>query len=311
MDFKDYYKIIGVERNASSEEIQRAFRTLAKRYHPDKNPGNKEAEARFKEITEANEVLSDPEKRRKYDAMGSEWSSFRQNEHGDYADWYNRYGEKFRGGDYSTYPGGGEDIFEHFGGFSDFFEEFFGQETFSGGKARQRRQRGSDYETEMHISLQEAAKGSERIVTLNGKKLRIRIRPGAVDGEKLRLRGQGGAGTGGEKNGDLQITIRIDPHPLYERHNNTDNVVFNLDVDLYTAILGGQKIIRTIDGRMVKISIPRESDTGSVLRLKGMGLPRKNFGTGDLLVRLNVHTPRNLEPREVELFKQLASMRER
>ena len=306
MEFKDYYKILGVSKNASTDELQKAFRKLAMQFHPDKNPGNKAAEEKFKDIAEAHEVLSDPEKRKKYDAMGSDWSNYREAREGNDEDWFGRFGDRFRGGDYYTYSGEGEDTFENLGGFSDFFENFFGRGAFTGGREAARKKRGGDYEAELHISLEEAYRGSERVIAIDGKNLRVRISPGTVDGQRLRLRGQGARGKGGGPAGDLYLTVHIDKHPFFERRNS--DLVYNLDIDLYTAVLGGQKEVRTLDGKTIKVTVPPESDCGSVLRLRGMGLQRSDGTHGDLLVTLNVQTPKHLRPREVELFRQLASM---
>jgi curved DNA-binding protein len=309
MEFKDYYQILGITKDASTDEIKKAYRKLAMQYHPDKNPGNKAAEERFKEITEAHEVLGDPEKRNKYDRMGSDFNRYQQSHAGGYEEWFDQSRDRYRGAEqYYTYSGEGEDIFENFGGFSDFFERFFGgQQSFTQRQRTTRQRKGGDYEAEMHISLEEAVKGSQRTVAVNDQDLRVRISPGTNDGQRLRLSGQGAPGIGGGARGDLYITIRIDKHPFFERRDS--DLIYNLDVDLYTAVLGGSQMLRTLGGQTVRVKIPPESDCGDTLRLRGLGLPKQGGEKGDLLVHLNVTTPKNLRPAELELFHQLARMR--
>ena len=312
MEFKDYYSILGVSRSASQDEIKKAYRNLAKMYHPDKKPGDKNAAERFKEITEANEVLSDPEKRARYDELGANWNQYQSTNQGAYDEWFRKQAGAFGEGNYYTYSGDAEDIFENLGGFSDFFESLFGN-TFTSRQGRGRRQihprRGTDYETNMHISLEEAVRGSKRILEIPGNRLRIRIVPGTLDGQRLRIRGKGAPGAHGGPPGDLYVTIHVDKHPHFERRNH--NIIYNLDIDLYTAVLGGKQEIRTLDGKTVRVTIPKGTDNGTILRIRGMGLAasEKHPVRGDLLIRVHVHIPGELSEEETRLFEKLSSMR--
>jgi len=303
MEFKDYYSILGVKKDASQDQIKSAYRKLAMKYHPDKNQGNKEAEQKFKEITEANEVLSDPEKRKHYDELGENWNRYQSTSQGNYDDWFSRNASTFRNGNFYTYSADAEDIFENLGGFSDFFESFFGP-TF----ASQVKQavRGGDYESEIHISLQEAVNGAERQIVVHGKKLRIRIAPGTTDGQVLRLVGYGAPGSRGGRSGDLYITIRIDKHPFFEQRNHS--LIYNLDIDIYTAILGGVREIKNNEGRTIRVKIPPGTDIGTLLRIPSMGIPYDHEKRGDLFIKVCVHIPKNITTQQKKLFMELASI---
>ncbi len=312
MEYKDYYKILGVDKDASAEDIKKAYRKLAVRYHPDKNPDNPQAAEKFREITEAHEVLGDPEKRKKYDALGSDWKRFQQNGAGNWGDWFNQYGNNYRGaGDYTSYSAGAEDIFENLGGFSDFFESIFGGGGFAGstGHRRARRPRkGGDYEADLHISLEEAANGANKTIQVGDKKLRIRIAPGTVSGQRLRLAGQGGQGIAGGPKGDLFITIHIDKHPHFEQHDR--DLIYTMDVDLYTALLGGKKQFQLLNGKKINLTIPAETDNGTLLRIPGKGMAATDGRqSGDLLVKVQIRIPHNLKDDEKELIRQLAEKR--
>lgn len=309
--FKDYYRTLGVEKNASADEIKKKYRQLARKWHPDKNPGDKDAEERFKEVTEAYEVLSDPEKRTQYDNLGADWQRYRGSQAGDYSDWVSRYARHQhgrRGARGYTYSAEAEDVFENLGGFSDFFEAFFGQ-GFAGARSRGGApRRGSDFEASLHISLEEAVKGCEKTVLIDRKTVRIRIRPGTPSGQRLRLREQGSPGGAGGRPGDLYVTIHIDKHPFFERRDS--NLVFTAPIDLFTALRGGKIRLSTPEGKRIAVTVPPESDNGAVLRIPGMGL-RKDGGEtrGDLLVRMSVQLPKSLSEEERRLLDQWAAIR--
>jgi curved DNA-binding protein len=296
MEFKDYYKILGVEKSATDAELKKSYRDLAKKYHPDKNPGNKTAEEKFKEISEAYEVLKDPEKRKKYDQLGSNW---RQYQNG---------GQQ---GNSYQFSGNLGDLFGNIGGFSDFFESFFG-----GGSARtssesafNRARKGSDYEANLNLTLEETYSGGERQITVDGRKLRIKINPGTREGKVLRLKNQGAPGAHGGEKGDLYLTIHILDHPFYEVKE--DDLYYNLDTDLYTAVLGGKIQFQTLNGKKINLAVPKESENGKLLKIKNMGMPKENNKNvyGDLYVRLNIQIPKNLTKEEIKLFEKLASLR--
>ncbi|MHB8578310.1 MAG: DnaJ C-terminal domain-containing protein [Ignavibacteriaceae bacterium] len=303
MEYKDYYKTLGVEKNANAEEIKKAYRKLAKKYHPDKNPGDKSSEEKFKEITEANEVLSDPEKRKKYDTLGSNWKQYQNagNERG-----YNNYSNQRQ---YNV-PPEYENLFGG-AGFSDFFESFFGGNINAQRKGNtfRRSRKGKDYEAILSISLEDAYNGVEREISVDGKKLRVKITPGIQEGKKLRLKNQGAEGVGGGERGDLYLTIKIDKHPLFERRN--DDLYYSMPVDLYTAVLGGKKQIKTLEGKFINIDIPKETDNGKILRLKGLGMQKSDGskGRGDLFVTISVNIPKNLSSKEIKLFNELSELR--
>ena len=302
-----------MHKNASEAEIKNAFRKVAIQYHPDKNPGNKEAEVKFKEIGEANEVLSDPEKRKLYDQLGSNWKQYRDAGYDpSTAGGRARYSQGAPGGQYyyefegdpSEFFGGGSS------GFSDFFESFFGRGTrqgkgfsgtggFSGFGADIP---GNDLAGEITISLQEAYTGTERIIDLGGEKIKLKIKPGAYSGLKLLAKGKGEKAQGG-KAGNLYITINVSPHPDYERKGN--DLYMNMPVDLFTALLGGKMEIQTLSGR-INMKIPEGTQNDKQFRLKGKGMPLYGKSSyGDLYVKIQVKLPDKLTPEQKELVMKL------
>jgi len=309
MEFKDYYKIIGVDRNASQDEIKKKYRKLALRYHPDRNPGDKAAEEKFKEITEAHEVLSDPEKRKKYDALGANWKQYQTKGRG-FEDFFSQFGGGKPGGTSFEFSGNFSDLFGNVSGFSDFFEGFFGR---GGGKGRSYRShqqaKGQDCEAVLYITLEDAFKGTNKEVLIDGKKLRIKINPGTKDGKKLRLRNQGAATAGVGERGDLYLTIKIEKHPFYEIDGH--DLYYDLFIDFTTAALGGKKKIKTIDGKSVNIKIPEGTDSGRLFRIGNMGMYKseKKTDRGDMIVRVKVETPKNLSKDEKVLFKRLTEIK--
>lgn len=319
MEFKDYYAVLGVDKKATQDEISKAFRKLAKKYHPDKNPGNKEAEDKFKEISEANEVLSDPEKRKKYDQIGANWNAY-QNAGGAQGagggDWFRQYNWTGQSGADSGHgygSGNFGDMFGDLGGFSDFFQAFMGG-AFGGGTAQKKSSRtqprkGSDYEGVLSISLEEAIHGTERQFTIDGRTIKVKIQPGMEEGKKLRLKNQGAESRYGGEKGDLYLTIKYEKHPFFEKKD--DDLYYPLDVDLYTAILGGKKEIRTIDGKRINVKIPPESNNDTLLRISGMGMKKSGSSSerGDMFVQIKIIIPKNLSEKEKQLFKQLAELR--
>lgn len=319
MDYKDYYKTLGVERNASQDEIKKAFRKLARQYHPDMNKGDKGAEEKFKEVNEANEVLSDPDKRQKYDQFGSHWQQYGRA--GGRPEDFNWNPWQQSGGGYSQQVSQ-EELEQMFGnlggmggagGFSDFFETLFGGASRGGGMnyGRQpiQRQRGQDAEHTVEITLEEAHQGTQRLLQWeDGRKIEAKIPVGVKNGSKVRLRGQGGRGARGGQSGDLFLKVKILPHPLFERDG--DNLRTKVPVGLFDALLGGEIEVTGIN-RNVKLKIPPETDNGQTFRLKGLGMPnlREPEKIGDLLVKVEVKLPKNLTKEEKQGFHELRRLR--
>lgn len=313
MDYKDYYKTLGVSKTASQADIKKAYRKLAVKYHPDKNKDNKSAEEKFKEINEANEVLSDPEKRKKYDQFGDNWQQYQQSGNTQDFDW-SQYTNRGKGQRQYSYEGDFGDSFGG-GGFSDFFENLFGGGGFGSqgsGKskrgARKASLRGEDYNAEMSITLEDAYSGAEKIFDLNGQSIKLKIKPGIANGQILKLSGKGSAGYNGGNAGDLLLKINILNDPLYERKGN--DLYTDLSVKLYTAVLGGKSLLKTFKGK-ININIPKESQNGKVLRLNGLGMPvyGRSDEYGDMYVKLLIEIPTNLTSKETHLFKELSDLR--
>lgn len=311
MEYKDYYKILGVEKSATQDEIKKAYRKLAMKYHPDRNSGNKTAEEKFKEITEANEVLSDPDKRKKYDTLGSNWKQYQHTGGQGFDDFFTNFGGGRRqSGSGSSYEFNGNinDIFGGMGGgFSDFFESFFGGRGGGFGGRTQQQKTAVDVEAILNVSLEDAFNGSEKTINVDGKKLKIKVTPGTKDGQKLRLKGMGRSKTSEGTKGDLYLNIHVLQHPFYEIKDK--ELYYNLDVDLYTAVLGGKENIRNLEGKTISINIPEGTESESKLRLKGLGWT-ENGVRGDLFVAIHVTVPKNLNKEEKELFNKLKSLRQ-
>ncbi len=305
MDYKDYYKVLGVEKTATAEVIKKAYRKLAVKYHPDKNAGNKAAEEKFKEVSEAYEVLKDPEKRSKYDELGENWKQYQNAgpSTGDNFDW-SRWQRERAGQQGGFGHQEGED-------FSDFFESIFGGSggaRSSGARGGKRPMQGEDYQAEAEISLEEAYLGTKRQLNPQGAVLEITIPPGVKNGQTLRLKGKGGKGRNGGPDGNILITLFVAEHP----HFKVEGTDLHCDaaVNLYTAILGGKALVQTLKGN-IRIDIPPETENGKVLRLKGMGMPvfGKPGTAGDLYLTVKVQLPNKLSEKELELFRNLAKER--
>ncbi|MEG0795290.1 MAG: J domain-containing protein [Odoribacter sp.] len=307
MAYIDYYKILDINKTASQEEIKKAFKKSARKYHPDLNPNDPNAKHRFQEINEANEVLSDPEKRKKYDAYGENWK------HADeFEAQKQRYGQaggrgwgaSEGGGGYRSARGGG---FEGDNGdFSDFFESLFGGRR--GGNPRSGAGfRGQDFNAELHLSLKDAAESHQQILEVNGKKIRITVPAGVADGQTIKLKGQGSPGINGGPAGDLYITFVVAEDPVFKREG--DHLYVTVALDLYTAILGGEQLIDTLNGK-VKLTVKAETQNDSKVRLKGKGFPvyKKEGQFGDLFVTYKVKIPTQLTEKQKELFRELQKL---
>jgi len=314
VDYKDYYKILGVPKTATEKEIKAAFRKLARKHHPDVNKGDAKAEAKFKEINEANEVLSDPEKRKRYDHLGSDWASYGRAAGGP---------RPGRGGTRVEY--GGDDM----GGFSDFFKTIFGGAgggaggfggaggPFRGGQGGFEDMFGrgappppQDLETTVELTLDEVLRGTNRAVQIgegaDARKVDVRIPPGVRDGSRVRKAGEGG-GPGGGSRGDLYLRVKVVAHPTFERKE--DDLTVTVVVPLTTAVLGGEVEVPTLEGPL-GIKVPPGSRPGRVFRLRNHGLPKlKEGGRGDILATLGVDLPgADLPAREREIFEELRKL---
>ncbi|MFD2244861.1 DnaJ C-terminal domain-containing protein [Pontibacter ruber] len=308
MEYKDYYKILGVEKSASQADIKKAYRALAKKYHPDKTKGDKAAEEKFKDISEAYEVLGDEAKRKQYDELGSNWRQFQQGGYGGSGRQYQRQPGGGFGGGY--YEGDMGDMFGGAGGgFSDFFQQFFGGGGFGGQRAGGggRAAKGQDYEAEMEISLEEAYSGTSRLLNLHGQQLRITTKPGVADGQVLKIKGKGGPAGAGGTAGDLYMRVLVRKHPDFERKGN--DLYTKLPLDMYTAILGGEAQVQTLTGQL-KLKIPAGTQNGKALRLRGKGMPvyGKTDQHGDLYVDIEVKLPTHLSAEERELLQRLREL---
>ncbi|RMG30425.1 MAG: J domain-containing protein [Bacteroidetes bacterium] len=285
MQYKDYYGILGVGKKASQEEIKKAHRKLAFRYHPDQNPDNKNAEEKFKEISEAYQVLGDPKKRRQYDLLGAHWKKFGQSGFDDFVHQW----QQQRKGSKVEFEADLGDLFNN----GDFFSSFFG------GKGR-------DVESKISISLEEAYQGLSPVLRVDNKRLKIKIRPGIADGQMLKIAGKGRPGR--TKNGDLYLKVLIKKHPVFERKG--DDLHARVKVDVYTAMLGGKVMVHTLKGRM-NINIPPCSQHGQQLKLRGLGMPNyKNPQQyGDMILSLHIEMPTQLNAEEKRLLEKLRQLR--
>ncbi len=295
MAFIDYYKVLGIDKNATDEEVKKAYRKLARKLHPDLNPNDKEANQKFQQLNEANEVLSDPEKRKKYDKYGENW------EHGEEHERY-RQAQQQQG-----FQGGGQQFSGDFGGadFSDFFSSMFGGGG-ANGRTSQTRFKGQDYNSELQLGLKDAYTTHQQTLTVNGRNVRITIPAGIENGQTIKLKGYGGKGANGAPDGDLYITFNIANDAKFKRTGN--DIYTTVDLDLYTAILGGDTIIETFDGKL-KLKVQPETQNGTKTRLKGKGFPvyKQEGQFGDLYVTYNIKLPTNLTEEQKELFKKLQS----
>lgn len=296
MDFVDYYKILGVNKTATAKDIKSAYRKLARKYHPDLNPNDPAAKRNFQQINEANEVLSDPDKRKKFDQYGKDW------QHADEFEKAKQYQGQSSGHGGQRFSGAQSES-----DFSDFFESLFGGSAGTG-RSRQAKFRGEDLNAELQLDLIDAYKTHKQTLTVNGKKIRITIPAGIENGQTIKIQGHGGAGKNGGPDGDLYITFSITNHAKIKRLG--DNLYTIVVLELYTAVLGGEVIIDTLDGQ-VKLKVNPETQNGTKIKLKGKGFPiYKNEGQfGDLVVTWNIKIPINLNDKQKELFTQLSYLK--
>lgn len=304
MAFIDYYEVLGVAKNASQEEIKKAFRKLARKYHPDLNPNDKEAEQKFKAVNEANEVLGNPENRAKYDKYGEHWQ---QGEAYEKA----RQQQQNRGGGANPFEGY---TYEEFGGggdYSDFFSSIFGNRGSGNGSSRRGsasgKFKGQDIEAALNLLLSQVQQTHQQTFEINGKKVRITIPAGAYDGQQIKLKGYGQQGFNGGPEGDLFITFNIQNDTPFEREGNDLRLI--KEIDLYTALLGGPVMVETLDGQ-VKLNVKPFTQNDSTTRLKGKGFPvYKGEGKhGDLYLTFKIKLPTRLSDKEKELFEQLKNL---
>jgi len=293
MDFIDYYKILEISKTATPKDIKNAYRKLARKHHPDLNPNDKDAKKNFQQINEANEVLSDPEKRKKYDEYGADW------QHAEEFEKQKQYQQSASGSRRSSNSGS-----QYGGDFSEFFESMFGGAA-GGGRSRQTKYRGEDYTSELQLELVDAYTTHQQTISVNGRKIRITVPAGIENGQTIKISGHGSPGINGGPNGDLYITFSIANHSVFKRLG--DNLYATIDLDLYTAVLGGEMILDTLNGK-VKLTVKPETQNGSKVKLKGKGFPvYKNEGQfGDLLLTFSIRIPTHLSDQQKELFTQLS-----
>ena len=294
MTYVDYYKILGIEKTATAADIKLAYRKLARKFHPDLNPNDKDAHKNFQQINEANEVLSDVEKRKKYDQYGSDWKHSEEFEKAkQQQNSQSRQSRNFGGQSGSD--------------FSDFFESMFGGAGAGGGRSRQAKYRGEDFNAELHLELIEAYATHKQTITVNDKKIRITIPAGIENGQTIKIVGHGGLGTNGGPNGDLIITFVVSNNEKFKRLGN--NLYLTVEIDLFTAILGGEITIETLSGK-VKLKVVAGTQNGNKIKLNGKGFPvYKNEGAfGDLVLTFTVIIPKDLNEKQKTLFTELSKM---
>jgi DnaJ-class molecular chaperone len=327
MEFKDYYATLGVAKGSTDKEIKQAFRKLARKHHPDVNPGDKQAEVRFKEINEAYEVLGDPAKRKKYDELGANWRMYEQAEaQGGQNPFAGRWNVNTGGG--GAAPGGGfrtmtpeemQDLFGDANPFSDFFTTFFGGGDFGGADSRRggrggrpRQRPGRDVEHEIELSLEDAYKGVTQRLSLkhdgHTRTVDVRIPAGVGEGSRVRVSGEGEHGVGGAASGDLYLRVRLGPHPDFERKGR--DLYVKVPLPVTTAVSGGEAEVRTLDGKPVRLRIPPLTQNGQVFRLKGYGMPKvgQPQEKGDLYARVEAQLPTAISPAEREHWEALAKL---
>ena len=290
----DYYKILGITKSASEADIKKAYRKLARKYHPDLNPNDKTAEKSFKEINEANEVLSNPENRKKYDAYGEHWQN------GEAYEQEKRRQQEHQSRSQSNQGGYSQEDF------SDIFGDMFGGA--SSGRRTNAKFRGQDYNSEIQLNLNDVYKTQKQVITVNGKNIRITIPAGVENGQVIKIKGHGGKGVNGGPNGDLYIQFSIINNTKFKR--DKDNLYIDVDLDLYTALLGGQLTVDTFDGQ-VKLTVKPETANGTKVKLKGKGFPiyKKEDLFGDLYITYQLKIPTKLNEKEIELIKELQKQR--
>ena len=293
MAFIDYYKVLGLDKKATESDIKKAYRKLARKHHPDLNPNDKKAEESFKEINEANEVLSNPENRKKYDAHGKDWKHADEIEKARKQQQSQQSYQRQQTGDF----GGGD--------YSDFFESMFGGQGRQGGSVKYR---GQDYNADLHLDIKDVYKTHKRTLNVNGKSIRLTIPAGVKNGQVIKVKGQGGEGVNNGPKGDLIIRFSVENSTKFKRDKN--NLYSTVDVDLYVALLGGEITVDTFEGK-VKLKVKPETQTGTKVKLKGKGFPvyKKEGEFGDLYITYNVVLPTKLTSEEKELFEKLTNLR--
>lgn len=301
MSYIDYYQILGIEKKATEKDIKNAYRKLARKYHPDVNPNDKDAQRKFQEVNEANEVLSDPEKRKKYDQYGKDWKHAEQFEQSRQSQQNQHRGNFEQGGFDQGYSGGFEGT-----DFSDFFSSMFGAA--GSGRTRSTQFKGQDFNAELKLNLRDVYTSQKQTITVNGKNIRLTIPAGIENGQTIKIKGHGAPGVNGGPPGDLYITFSIAADPEFRRLGN--DLHKTVDLDIYTAILGGDITISTMSGK-VKLKVSPETQTGTKAKLKGKGLPvyKKDAEFGDLYITYNIKMPTALSGREKELFTELSKLR--